>query len=340
MVRSASFLTVLALREFGQACQRFHQNHIVQAGLTLGLVTERVAQNLGAGMRKGRLDGIGLAALLGVTLLLAINQIVVKEVNHGLQPVFFAGARSALAIVFVWAVLRHRGLTGRIRRSDLIPGLAIGTIFAAEFLCLFMALDLTAVGRASVIFYSMPLWMSVLAHFGLPGERISPLRGAGLCLAFIGTAWAILSKSPSGHGNIWGDLFALFGAFGWAGTAFLARKTTLREAGPEAQLFWMVLVSAPILLAVSPAFGPLLREIEPIHWFWLVFQAGIVVAGGFISWLWLLSVYPTSTVASFSFLTPLFSIALGHVIFGEALSFGLMGAAGFVAAGIVLINRR
>ena len=67
----------------------------------MGLGPERVAQNLGAGMRKDRLDGIGLAALLGVTLLLAINQIVVKEVNHGLQPVFFAGARSALAIVFV-----------------------------------------------------------------------------------------------------------------------------------------------------------------------------------------------------------------------------------------------
>ncbi|WP_235815739.1 hypothetical protein [Cypionkella psychrotolerans] len=54
-------------------------------------------------MRKERLDGVGLAALIAVTFLLAVNQIVVKEVNHGLQPVFFAGARSALAIVFVFA---------------------------------------------------------------------------------------------------------------------------------------------------------------------------------------------------------------------------------------------
>ena len=48
-------------------------------------------------MRKDRLDGTGFAALLGVALLLAVNQIIVKEVNQGLQPVFFAGARSALA---------------------------------------------------------------------------------------------------------------------------------------------------------------------------------------------------------------------------------------------------
>ncbi|MFC3180111.1 DMT family transporter [Cypionkella sinensis] len=291
-------------------------------------------------MRKERLDGVGLAALIAVTFLLAVNQIVVKEVNHGLQPVFFAGLRSALAVVFVFGWLKFRGLWGRVRWSDLGPGLAIGSVFAAEFLCLFMALDLTAVGRASVIFYSMPLWLAVAAHFWLPNERITPKRGIGLSLAFIGTAWAILSKSPSGHASILGDMLALVGAWGWAGTAFLARKTRLREAGPEAQLFWMVLISGPILLAASPFFGPLIRDIQPVHWVWLVFQAGVIVAGVFITWLWLLSIYPTSTVASFSFLTPLFAIILGYLIFGEALSFGLMMAAGFVAAGIVLINRR
>ena len=291
-------------------------------------------------MRKERLDRVGLAALIAVTFLLAVNQIVVKEVNRGLQPVFFAGLRSALAIVFVYAWLKYRRLWDRIKIADLGPGLAIGAVFAAEFLCLFIALDLTAVSRASVIFYSMPLWLAVAAHFWLPNERITPKRGFGLGLAFIGTAWAILSKSPSGHASIAGDMFALVGAWGWAGTAFLARKTRLREAGPEAQLFWMVLISAPILLAAAPFFGPLIRNIEPIHWFWLVFQAGVIVAGVFIIWLWLLSVYPTSTVASFSFLTPLFAIILGYLIFDEALSFGLIMAAGFVAAGIALINRR
>lgn len=291
-------------------------------------------------MRKERLDGTGLAALLGVTLLLAVNQIIVKEVNTGLQPVFFAGARSALATVFVWGWLQYRGLWGRVRLADLGAGLAIGAIFAVEFMALFLALDLTAVGRASVIFYSMPVWMGILGHFWLPGERLTRVRALGLLLAFAGTAWAILSKSPAGQANIWGDLCALGGALGWAGTAFLARKTRLRQAGPEAQLFWMVLVSAPLMLLAAPFFGPLLREVTPMHWFWLLFQAAVVVTGGFISWLWLLSVYPTTTVASFSFLTPLFAIALGHLIFDEALVPGLLGAAVLVAAGIVLINRR
>lgn len=292
-------------------------------------------------MRKESLDGLGLGALLAVQLLLAFNQVIVKEVNAGLQPVFFAGLRSVLAVIFVWGFLHWRGLTGRIRRVDLWPGLAMGVTFAFEFLCLFMALDLTLISRASVIFYSMPVWMGILGHFFLPGERLTPLRALGLALAFAGTAWAVLSRGAGpGAGSITGDLFALGAAFGWAFTAFLARKTRLREAGPEAQLFWMVLVSGPILLAVSPAFGPLLRDIQPQHWVWLVFQASVVVAGGFVAWLWLLSVYPTTTVASFSFLTPLFAIGFGYILYAEPVGWPLLVAFVLVAAGIVLINRR
>lgn len=292
-------------------------------------------------MRKDRLDGFGLAVLLGVTLLLAANQAIIKEVNSGIQPVFFAGLRSALAIVFVWGWLWYRGLTGRVRRADIGPGVLIGAIFAFEFLCLFMALDLTLVSRASVIFYSMPIWFGILGHFFLPGERLTPPRSIGLVLAFVGTAWAILSRDSSGgSGSIIGDLFALGGAMGWAGTAFMARKTRLREAGPEAQLFWMVLFSAPILLIAAPFFGPLLRDIQPVHWAWLVFQASVVVAGGFITWLWVLSVYPSATVASFSYLTPVFAIVLGFVIFDEPLTLSLGVAALLVGLGITLINRK
>jgi drug/metabolite transporter (DMT)-like permease len=291
-------------------------------------------------MRKDRIDGAGAASLLGVTALLALNQVIIIEVNKGLQPAFFAGLRSALAVVFVGLWLWARGRPPVLRRAHLGPGLLIGTVFAAEFLCLFVALDLTALGRASVIFYSMPIWLALMAHFGLPGERITPIKALGLLLAFAGTATAILSRQPGTGGSLVGDLLALGAAFGWAGTAFLARKTSLREAGPEMQLFWMVLVSAPLLILAAPAFGPLIREITPWHILGLIFQSSVVVAGGFIFWLWLLSVYPTATVASFSFLTPVFAITLGAVLYDEAVTVPLGLAAALVAAGIALINRR
>jgi drug/metabolite transporter (DMT)-like permease len=289
-------------------------------------------------MRKDRLDLFGGSVLLGVTLLLAFNQVIVKLVNEGLQPVFFAGLRSALAVFFVWAWLAYKGRPPRLNRAAFGPGLLMGCVFAAEFLCLFMALDLTTVGRTSVIFYSMPVWFAIMAHYGL-GERLTPTRIAGLTLAFAGAAWAILSGSQSGEGSLAGDIFALGGALGWAGTAYIARRPVMRAEGPEMQLFWMVLVSGPILLLAAPFFGPLIRELQPQHIAWLVFQSSVVVAGGFITWLWLLSVYPAPTVASFSFLTPILAIALGALIFGETITWAILASAGLVAAGIILINR-
>ncbi len=108
-------------------------------------------------MRKDRLDMTGAGALLAVSLLLALNQILVKYVNGGLQPVFLAGMRSALAVVFVAAWLWYRGLLGRIRFVDLGAGALMGSLFAIEFLGLFLALDLTTVGRTVLLMYSMPV---------------------------------------------------------------------------------------------------------------------------------------------------------------------------------------
>lgn len=288
--------------------------------------------------RKDRLDAFGGSVLLGLTLLLAFNQVIVKLVNAGLQPVFFAGLRSALAIVFVWAWLAWRGRPPRLTRATLPAGLLIGAVFSAEFLFLFLALDLTTVGRSSLIMYSMPVWFAFLAHFWL-GERITPRKAAGLALAFGGCAIAILSRPATGEGSLLGDLCALGAAWGWALTAFVARRPVMRAEGPEMQLFWMVLVSTPILLLLAPFFGPLVRDLQPVHLVGLVFQASVVVAGGFITWLWLMSVYPSATVASFSFLTPILAILLGALIFGESATWAILVAAALVAAGIVLINR-
>jgi len=289
-------------------------------------------------MRKDRLDGSGAVILMAVTLLFALNQIVIKLVNEGLQPVFFAGLRSAIAIGFVWAWLVWRGRPPRLRREAWGPGIVIGCVFAGEFVCLFIALDLTTVGQASVIFYSMPVWLAIMAHFG-QGERITPVKFAGLLLAFSGAAWAILDGQAGGEGSIWGDLCALGAAIGWAGCAYLARRPVMKAEGPEMQLFWMVLVSAPILLVVSPLFGPVIRDLQPQHIGWLLFQSSVIVGGGFIAWLWLLSAYPAATVASFSFLTPIFALSLGALVFGETLSPAILGAAILVAGGIILINR-
>lgn len=290
--------------------------------------------------RKPQMDAFGAVSLTGFAIFLAFNQIVIKLVNQGIQPVFFAGLRSALAIGFLGLWLVWRGRPPRLERRYLIPGILAGLAFASEFLCLFIALDLTTVTRTAIILYSMPVWMAIGAHFVLPGERVTPVKLLGLALAFAGVAWAILDRSSDkGQASLLGDFCAVLAAWCWAAIALLARGTRLREVQPEMQLFWQILVSAPVLILLAPLFGPLIRDLQPIHIAGLIFQAALVVSAGFVFWLWLLSIYPASSVASFSFLTPIFGVLLGWLLLGEHVGPAIAGAAILVAAGILLINR-
>lgn len=288
--------------------------------------------------RKSQIDLFGATALTGFALLLAFNQVVIKVTNGGLQPVFFAGLRSAGAVICIWLWLRWRGIPLEFAPGTRLAGLFTGFLFAFEFTCLFVALDLTTVGRTSVIFYSMPVWLALMAHVFMPDDRISVIKGIGLCCAVLGVAWAMLNRGDA-VGSLWGDLAALGAAIGWAATAIMAKASPLARVRPEVQLMWQVAVSAPILLIAALFFGPLIRDLAPIHIAGLAFQIVVVVSAGFIFWLWLLSVYPASGVASFSFLSPVLSVGLGWLLLGEEVGAELLGALVLVAIGIVLINR-
>lgn len=288
---------------------------------------------------KDRIDATGAAWLVGFALLFAVNQVAIRWTNQGLQPVFYAGVRSWVAMVPVALWMGWRGIPLRIAPGTVGAGLLIGLAFSAEFLFLFLALDLTTVVHTTILFYAMPVWLSLAGHFFLPGERITGFRAGGLALAFAGVSLAIVSRGGGGSASLAGDFCAVLGSMGWAATAFLARGSAMRRERPEVQLMWMLAVSGVMLVGLSPLFGPLIRDLVPLHLVALVVQAVVVVAGGYIGWLVVLSLYPPAPVASFSFLTPLFGVVLGWLVLGEPVGPGTFVALALVAAGIVLMNR-
>ena len=290
--------------------------------------------------RKPQMDAFGAISLTGFALLLAFNQVIIKLVNDGLQPVFFAGLRSLGGALVILAWMKFRGLSLRIAPGTVPAGLLIGAVFAAEFVCLFWALDLTSVTRTSVIFYTMPMWLALAAHVLIPGERLTMMKSAGLVLAFAGVAIALTMRGDgAGEASLLGDFLALLGAIFWAAIALCARATALKDVRPEMQLLWQLAVSAPLLLLAALMFGPLLRAPEMIHWAGLGVQIVVIVSAGFLFWLWLLSIYPASSVAAFSFLTPVFGVSLGWLLLGEDVGPGVLIALALVCAGLVLINR-
>ncbi|WP_424986325.1 DMT family transporter [Microbulbifer sp. S227A] len=289
--------------------------------------------------QKRGMDGFGAAALVGFAAILAFNQVVIKVTGGGFGPVFQAGLRSVGATLFLLIWMRVRGHKIPPPSGTLFWGLLSALVFSFEFICIYTALDLTSVSRASILFYSMPVWVALGGHFLLPGERLTTIRMAGLALALGGVALAVADRS-SGAASLAGDLLALGAALGWAAIALMVRVTPMQRMRPEAQLLCQVAVSAVVLLALAPLFGPLIREPRAIHYAGLAFQAFVVVGLGYLMWFWLMTIYQANSVASFSFLSPVLAVLFGWLILGETIGPQIWGALALVALGITLINRR
>jgi drug/metabolite transporter (DMT)-like permease len=295
----------------------------------------------GPPVKKDRIDLFGASTLIAFSLLLGLNQVMMKVVNTGMNPVFQAGLRSAAAFVPVlaWALLRRKRIS--VSDGSLLPGLLCGLLFAFEFLLLFLALDYTSVGRVSVMFYTMPVWVAIAAHFLIPGERLTPRRISGLVLAVGGVVLALARNDhPASEYALAGDLMALIAATGWAAIAISARVTGLSRSSIEMQLLYQLAVSAPVLLLLAPLFGPVFREMSLPLWGIFSFQVIAVTSVGFLVWFHILKIYPASDMASFAFLTPLFGVLFGWLILSEQLTLNVMGALVLVGAGIWLVNRR
>lgn len=291
--------------------------------------------------RKDRIDALGATVLIVFSALLGLNQALVKLVNEGLAPVFQAGLRSAVALPFVLAFALILGRRLTMRDGSFWPGVACGLLFAGEFMLLFLSLEYTTIARVSILFYTMPIWVALAAHFLIPGETMTQARAIGLALAVAGVALALSQNWGDSDPDAWiGDLMALAGSTMWAAIALLARLTPLNRARPEMQLVYQLLFSAPVMLGFALIDGELVRDLTATHVAIFLFQCVVIVAAGFMTWFWILSIYPASDMASFGFLAPLFGVLAGWLIFGETLTPAIVGALALVGAGIVLVNRK
>lgn len=288
--------------------------------------------------RKDRIDGFGAFVLVSFSAALGLNQALVKIVNTGMEPLFQAGLRSLLAGILVVTYARLTCKRLSIHDGTFVPGLVVGVLFAAEFALLFNGIALTSVAHASVLFYTMPAWLAIAAHFTL-GERITWQRFCGLILAVCGVAVALLWTRTQGS-NLLGDLLCLCASFQWAAIAVMVRVTPLQHATPHMQLSYQLLVSAPILMAMSLVPGQFAFAMTTELWSIFAFQVVAVVAVGFLAWFWTLTIYPASDLAAYGFLAPLFGVAFGWFVLDEKIGLNIVVSLLLVAAGLVLITAK
>lgn len=275
------------------------------------------------------------------SLLMGVNQPLIKIVNEAFHPVFQAGLRSLCATPLILAYALWARRLRPLKAREALAGVVVGLLFSTEFMLLFSALEYTAVARSAVLFYTMPIWVAAAAHFLIPGERLTRLRGLGLALAIAGVALAFADRGgTAGPNQLLGDVMCLIAAMLWAAIALVTRTSALSRTTPEMQLLYQLVISTVVLLSVAPLFGEVLRAPTPALISVFAFQVIVVVGIGFQSWFWALGRYPASSVASFSFLSPVFGVLASWAILGETISLGVIGALGLVGFGIFLVNWR
>ena len=105
-------------------------------------------------------------------------------------------------------------------------------------------------------------------------------------------------------------------------------------------MLYQLVVSAPILGVAAWLTGEHIT-----HWpsavalGSLTYQTVWVVSVTFVIWFALIARYSANRLSAFSFLTPLFGVAAGHLVLSEPLTPAFAAAVALVAAGLVLVNR-
>jgi drug/metabolite transporter (DMT)-like permease len=271
-----------------------------------------------------------------------LNQVAIKISLAGVSPLFGAGLRSLVAAALLWLWCRLRGERLFVRDGTAPHGLLIGLFFTAEFICIYAGLGFTTASRSVIFLYSAPFFVALGAHLFIPGERLTVARSVGLTVAFAGLCLAFADglALPS-RWALLGDALELGGGFFWGATTVAVKMQSDGRLTPRRTLFYQLSVSAVGLIGLAAVWGePGFTHPTPLALAALAYQAVIVAFVSYLIWFWLLQRHPASGLASFAFWTPLFGVLSGWLLLGDRLSGNLGAAAGLVAAGIYLVNRR
>ncbi|HLS56059.1 MAG TPA: DMT family transporter [Zeimonas sp.] len=282
-----------------------------------------------------------IAIQLLLCMIWGLGQVATKVGNAGISPIWQAALRSIGATLLLTAWIVWRRIPLGDRSQTLVPGVVAGVLFGLEFVFLFVGLVYTTAVRAVLMLYSAPFFVALGAHFFVPGDRLTRNKLIGLTAAFAGLLLAFGDRVtlPDSRALI-GDLLCLGAAFMWGATTIVIKATALRRSPPEATLLYQLAVSAPLMVALSYAFGePGVFAPTALVWAALAFQTVVIAWGSYTAWFWLVSRYRATTLHAFTFLTPLFGVLAGALLLGEPVSPAIFGALALIATGIVLVNR-
>jgi drug/metabolite transporter (DMT)-like permease len=256
----------------------------------------------------GRLYG----AFLLLTLIWGTTWAVIRLGLEGIPPLTGVALRFAIAGALLLALVPRFGVRFCWSREELGLWALNGLLsFSASYTIVYWAEQHIPSGLAALLFATYPLFVAVIAHFTLPGERLGWRSAAGILLGFAGVA-LIFSD----------DLRSLGGA-------------QVREA-------------ALVMLLTAAVVGILALTVErgaPVVFDWrsvgaLLYLAVLGSAVTFTTYYWMLAHAPATRVALVAYTIPIVAVAVGAMLFQEPVRPRVVLGGVLVLVGVAVVSRR
>ncbi|MDJ0840534.1 MAG: DMT family transporter [Acidobacteriota bacterium] len=282
-----------------------------------------------------------------IWLLLAIiwgsTWMVIKLGVNELPPFSFAAGRFVMASLAMYLLLKLRGgrlyfAGARQARLSIVSGFLI---FGVNYALVYWAETRIDSSMAAVLYTSLPLFSAVLAHYYLPGDRITWQKVIGIGIGLTGVILLFRDQLALKQADLlWGSLAILFASFLCAVGSLLVKKQT-GEFEPLSLTTSQLLVGTIPLVILG-----LIIEGNPLSYSWRsahVFGAaylGLIGTGltfGLLNWLFSHMSY--SRIQLLPLASTTIAVWLGWLILDEKLSAWELAGTGMVLLGLVQATR-
>ena len=272
----------------------------------------------------------------------------VRYTQDVMPPLATAGFRFGLASLVIAGWCWYEGAPLAIRRGQWGAVVGVGLLLFLQIGLFHAGLTRTSSAHGSVLIGSNSVFIALLAHFLLPGDRLTWSKSLGLIFAtaglvtvFAGKLWSPHQSHPE-HADtvtLLGDLMLL------TSSVVLASKTVytknwLDRIEPATLILYSGLLASGLFLLTSAAVeGVDNYRLNAQATAGLAYQSFVVAGFCFVCYTTLLRRHRASEIAVFTFLQPLFGIVIGWLMRGDHLTPWLLVGGLAVAIGVLLVTR-
>jgi len=266
------------------------------------------------------------------------NAVAIKMAFSGMGVFTTAGIRFSIAAlaIFLWA--RVTGRTIWPPNGRFYPLMILAALFTAQLSLFYLGISKSNASRGTLIANLLPFWVLFLAHFFIPGDRITWRKFFGIFLGFGGVAFLLAEKKGLAADFRLGDIIILAATFVWAGSVIYLKRIIVAFS-PFQVTFFSMFFSIPLFFLEAVLWDhPMIFKLDYRVIGALLYQSLITATFGFVTWNTLLKKYGAVALHSFIFIMPIAGVALGGLVLGEPITSRLVVALALIVSGILIVH--